>query len=49
MKYILMMHIPRTGYGSFGPWSEQDIQANIAFVRNLNKSLSESGEFVAVT
>jgi len=46
MKYILMMHIPKSGYGVFGAWSPNDIQANIAFVRNLNKTLGESGEFV---
>jgi hypothetical protein len=46
MKYVLMMHIPKSGYGVFGAWSPNDIQANIAFVRNLNKTLGESGEFV---
>ena len=46
MKYILMMNIPKSGYGSFGDWSATDIQANIAFVKALNKDLSESGEFV---
>jgi hypothetical protein len=46
MKYILMMHIPQSGYGVFGAWSPNDIQANIAFVKNLNKTLGESGEFV---
>lgn len=47
MKYILMMNIPKNGYGIFGAWSEKDIQANIAFVRALNKELRETGEFVA--
>jgi hypothetical protein len=47
MKYILMMHIPKSGYGVFGEFSPRDIQANIAFVRNLNKTLGDSGEFVA--
>ena len=46
MKYVLMMHIPKSGYGVFGAWSPNDIQANIAFVRNLNKTLGDSGEFV---
>ena len=32
MKYVLMMHIPKSGYGVFGAWSPNDIQANIAFV-----------------
>ncbi len=46
MKYVLMMHIPKSGYGVYGAWSPNDIQANIAFVRNLNKTLGDSGEFV---
>lgn len=47
MKYILMMHIPKAGYEVFGAWTQKDIEANIAFVKGLNKTLSESGEFVA--
>jgi hypothetical protein len=47
MKYILMMNIPKSGYGVFGAWTPNDINANFAFVRNLNKTLGESGEFVA--
>jgi hypothetical protein len=47
MKYILMMNIPQAGYGFFGAWSQRDIAANIAFVKGMNRALSESGEFVA--
>jgi hypothetical protein len=47
MKYILMMNIPKTGYGAFGTWTQKDIAANFAFVKGMNKALSESGEFVA--
>ena len=47
MKYILMMNIPKAGYGVFGSWSQKDIAVNLAFVRGMNKTLSESGEFVA--
>lgn len=46
MKYVLMMHIPKSGYGVFGAWSQSDIAANFAFIRNLNKALGDSGEFV---
>ena len=46
MKYVLMMHIPKSGYGVFGSWSPADIQANLAYMKNLNKTLSDSGEFV---
>jgi len=47
MKYILMMHVSKEGYGVFGAWTEKDIQANIACVKALNKALTESGEFVS--
>ena len=47
MKYILMMNIPKEGYGAFGVWTQKDILANLAFVKRMNKTLSESGEFVA--
>ena len=47
MKYILMMHCPRTGYDSFGAWPKKDIQAHIGFMRDLTKSLGESGELVS--
>jgi hypothetical protein len=46
MKYILMMNIPKIGYGVFGTWSQKDIEANIKFVKGINKELRESGEFV---
>jgi hypothetical protein len=47
MKYILMMHIPRSEYEVFGAFSQKDIQATVAFMRNLNRALGDSGEFVA--
>jgi hypothetical protein len=46
MKYILMMNIPKAGYGVFGAWTQKEIEANIKFVKGINKALSESGEFV---
>lgn len=47
MKYILMMNCPRTGYEQFGAWPPKDIQAHIAFMKDLNKALRESGELVS--
>ena len=47
MKYILMMTCPKTGYDTFGAWPKKDIQAHIAFMMGLNKSLGESGELVS--
>ncbi len=46
MKYILLMNLPKSGFEVFGAWSPADIQANIAFVTNLNKELRATGEFV---
>src|SRR5260221_4014118 len=47
MKYILMMNCPKSGYDTFGAWPKKDLQAHIGFMVGFNKSLSESGEFVA--
>jgi hypothetical protein len=47
VKYILMMSIPKTGYEPYGAWSPEDIKANIGYVKRLNMTLSDSGEFVA--
>jgi hypothetical protein len=47
MKYILMMNCPKNGYETFAAWPKKDIQAHIAFMHSLNKSLRESGEFVS--
>ena len=47
MKYILMMHCPKTGYETFGAMPKKDLQAHIAFMLDLNKSLRESRELVS--
>jgi hypothetical protein len=47
MKYILMMHCPKTGYDTFGSWPKEAIQAHIGFMIGLNKELSASGELVS--
>lgn len=46
MKYILMMNTMRAGEG-VPHWPKADLQAHIAFMKNLNKSLCESGELVS--
>ena len=46
MKYILMMNTMRAGRG-VPHWPGKDLQAHIAFMKNLNKDLRESGEWVA--
>src|SRR5690606_41700013 len=45
MKFILMMHAPRgTGDYQINSWSPEDFQAHLAFMHQLNKGLTESGE-----
>jgi len=47
MKFMLMMHAPRgTGDYQINSWSPEDFQAHIAFMNQLNKELTESGELV---
>ncbi len=46
MKYILMMNTMKAGHG-VPSWPRKDLQAHIAFMKNLNKELHESGELVA--
>ena len=46
MKYILMMNTMRAGCG-VPEWLQQDLQAHIAFMKNLNKELKESGELAS--
>jgi hypothetical protein len=45
MKYMLMMHAPRgTGEWQVNSWSEEDFKAHIAFMHDLNRDLTGSGE-----
>ena len=46
MKYILMMNTMRAGQG-VPNWPGRDLQAHIAFMKNLDKDLRESGELVS--
>jgi hypothetical protein len=46
MQYILMMNTMRAGQG-VPNWPGKDLQAHIAFMKNLNKDLRESGELVS--
>ena len=47
MKYILMMAGTKTGVDTYRTWSKSDVETHFAFLKNLNKELTESGEFVA--
>jgi len=48
MKFMLMMHAPRSGWkdAGIGTWPLEDIKAHIGFMLNFNKELTASGEFV---
>ncbi len=47
MKYILMMVGTKAGVDTYRAWSKSDVQTHFAFLKSLNKELSESGELVA--
>ena len=47
MRYILMMNAPRgTGDYQVNSWSPKDLEAHIAFMHDLNRELTQSGELV---
>jgi len=46
MKYILMMNTMKAGQG-IPQWPGKHLQAHIAFMKNLNKELRDSGELVS--
>ncbi|MGO8816757.1 MAG: YciI family protein [Terriglobia bacterium] len=47
MKYILMMTGTKAGVDTYRAWSKSDVEAHFAFLRDLNKDLTDSGELVA--
>jgi hypothetical protein len=47
MKYILMMTGTKAGVDTYRAWSKSDVEAHFAFLKTLNKDLTDSGELVA--
>jgi hypothetical protein len=47
MKYILMMNGTKSDFEGYARWSKEDLQANVAFMRDFSKELKDSGVFVA--
>ena len=49
MKFMLMMHAPRTGWtdAGIGTWPPDDIKAHIQWMKRFAKTLGEAGELVA--
>ena len=48
MKYMLMMHAPRTGWATagIGTWPPEDFKAHIGFMHAFNRELKDAGELV---
>jgi len=48
MKFMMMMHVPKAGFtkAGIGTWPHEDIKAHIQFMKNFNKEITKSGEFV---
>ena len=48
MKYMLMMHAPRSGWkdAGIGTWPVEDIKAHIQFMQDFAKELRNAGELV---
>ncbi len=46
MKYILMMHGSKGSWDSYAAWSKDDLQRNVAFMRNINKEMKDAGVLV---
>jgi len=48
MKYMLMMHAPRTGWETAGiaTWPMEDIKAHIRFMKDFAGELGANGELV---
>lgn len=47
MKYILMMNATKEAFDWYAKWPREDLQKNIAFMRNFNKELKDAGVLVA--
>ena len=48
MKYMLMMNVPGKAPYSISTWPKEDVKAHLEFLRQFNRKLSASGEFVGV-
>jgi len=47
MKYILMMNGTKADFDWYTAWSEEELQAQFAFMHTFNKELKDSGKLVA--
>lgn len=47
MKYILLMNGKKADFDRYAQWSKEDIQANVAFMREFSRELKDAGVYVA--
>lgn len=46
MKYILMMHGSKATWDAYASWSKEDLERNVAFMRDFSRELKDAGVFV---
>jgi hypothetical protein len=46
MKFLLMMHAPRSDEYQVNTWKPEELRAHIQFMKDLNKDLREAGDLV---
>ena len=46
MKFMLIMQCTQADWESLSTWSPADLNAHLAFMKELNRQLTESGELV---
>jgi hypothetical protein len=46
MKFMLMMSGTKAGFEGLAKWTPAEFKAHVAFMKNFNKELVASGEFV---
>src|SRR5215470_13623633 len=47
MKYMLLMSFPMEAFEWYAKWPKEDLEKNMAYMRNFNKELKEAGALVA--
>jgi len=47
MKYILLMTGKKSDFEGYARWSQEDLQANVAFMRTFSRELKDTGVFVS--
>lgn len=48
MKYMLMMTSTMDGFEGYRAWSQDDVQTHYAYLKGINKELTDSSELVEI-